>query len=251
LSDVGGSAGPTLRIATIAIALVAVAVVTPWAWFGPTGTGGGSATPTTPAASSFGPAATPTDTPTPTLPADAIECLQPVGWRLVMATESADQLTRSWTVIQPATATGPDDPRLVPLLVAADNVVGLGFCADHQQLGTDPAIVASAWRRSDADGTWQPFDVAASPPDLRDGGSAVMARPAAAATWPNGSYAFRITRGFGVEWFRVDLVWPPVYILSEPIVRSGPAGPSGLPAASDSSASPAASVAAPSGSPVE
>ena len=184
LVEVGGSAVPTLRLAVAAIFLLVVAVAKPWSWFEAPDGGGSTGVPASVAASVTVATARPNPTPfpTPSPPPDAIGCLQPVGWRLVLATESEDQLSRTWTVISPSDAMGPSDPRLVPLIVAADDVDGLGFCGDHQAEGTAQAVIAEAWRRDPANGTWAQMPLTHIDPSESDGGVAAMTRPASAVS---------------------------------------------------------------------
>ena len=188
-------------------------------------------------------------TPEPTLPPGAIECNQPIGWRLALLDLATDRLTKTWIVADPATATGPADAALRPLVVPADEVMRLGFCADHQAPDTAAARIVAAWQLG-ASGSWLPIVLDPGGTAVTDGGTAVTygppevgptaatgapalatgprgsggaGAPAAGRPWPTDDYVFKVTRSATSAWFRIQLIWPPRYIGPSPGPRAAPA----------------------------
>jgi hypothetical protein len=233
LRAVGGSSDLPVRLVALAIVLLAVAIVKPRDWFA-SSSASGSARPVASHSSgvhAVAPTAAPT--PTPTLPPGAIECNQPIGWRLALLTLETDRTTKTWIVADPASATSPADPVLLPLVVPADQIVRLGFCADHQAPNTAAARIVAAWQL-DVSGSWSPILLDPGASTDTDGGTAVTyvppgTRPIPTAgasggsgksgaslgggrPWPTGDYVFKVTRGVTSAWFRVQLIWPPRYV---------------------------------------
>src|SRR5262249_59501441 len=118
-----------------------------WDWFADRPAGGAARQPTSgsPGVNAFVETASPEPTPTESLPPDAIECNQPIGWRLALLDLATDRLTKTWIVADPVSAVGPADAALRPLVVPADEVMRLGFCADHQAPDTGAARSAAGW----------------------------------------------------------------------------------------------------------
>ena len=139
----GGGSGRGLRtmVALIAIGLV-LAVVKPWNWL---------SGPLTPAGLDItaSPAAAPTPAPSPT-PSDwtqisaRITCLSGGSWMAVVDQVDGPTISRSWTELDPAPATGPIDPAIARTSVYAESVPRIGFCAPTVALppgaSTSPAV---------------------------------------------------------------------------------------------------------------
>jgi hypothetical protein len=247
LAPIGASGAPVLRVVAAVVALVALAVLKPWGGAGPEtpGTGPGATTldgglPSGPAALS---AVEPTPRPTPN--PDEILCLGD-GWRLVTLQTYGDRQTRTWVVVEPVSAVGPEDTGIPVTRLVEGNVSGLGFC---DNAAAEPAgsarILAAYWLGAGADGyqvRWLgvlrpyhgrvplglPAAILYDPPDdLR--GVLVIGRPEAGSTalpaagaaksprptiasdggWPPGRYVFLVASGGIPRWFGLDLVWPP------------------------------------------
>ncbi len=139
-----GAAEPRRRASILAAAIVvalALAVVKPWS-LGQAGPGAnGSAIPLR---------ATPTGSPgiasvSPTTPAgdpNAMACLAGEAEQVLTVERSADREVRSWIAVPGLAATGPLDPRLVPLTIFSSHVVGLGVCAARPGTGASPVSEA-------------------------------------------------------------------------------------------------------------
>ncbi len=133
----GGPRRASILAASIVVAL-ALAVLKPWSLVqtGP-GTGAGSAvplraTPTgSPGSASAGPSAPPGDP-------SAMACLADETEQVLTVERSADREVRSWIAVPELAATGPLDPRLVPVTIFSSHVVGVGVCAARTAAGASP-----------------------------------------------------------------------------------------------------------------
>lgn len=138
----GGPRRASFFAAAIVVALV-LAVVKPWSLgqAGPaTGASGGAlpirATPTsTPGDASPAPSAPPGDP-------NAMACLADETEQVLTVERSADREVRSWIAVPDLVASGPLDPRLVPLTIFSSHVVGLGVCA--ASANRDPLVATGA-----------------------------------------------------------------------------------------------------------
>lgn len=135
------AAGPRRAsiLATAIVVALALAVVKPWS-LGQAGPGAGAsgiaiplrATPTgSPGIASATPSAPPGDP-------SAMACLAGEAEQVLTVERSADREVRSWIVVPELAATGPLDPRLVPLTIFSSHVVGVGVCAARTGAGVSP-----------------------------------------------------------------------------------------------------------------
>lgn len=248
--------GPGFAATGVVVAvLLALAIVKPWDWGGPGPRARASAVP----------APTPTVAPRPTADLTpsglaAGVCLGTGAWR-VASLETWQlagrngvrrQEVRVWRALTPLPdATGPDDPAIPVVDVAAMEVDALGWCAPV--VGPDaPAgpIVVTAFRLDRGGGDSLPnalrriapvngetpfaalYQDATGdcPADL--GSCSGRGRPASGTSWPAGWYVFRLDDQGGQRtlWFGVDVI-----LLPRPSI--GPPGP-------DPSLTPAARAAA-------
>ena len=141
-APVAASAGGPRRASILAAAVVvalALAVVKPWSLgqAGPGAGANGSAVPSR---------ATPTSSPgsasaSPSAPSgdpNAMACLADETEQVLTVERSADREVRSWIAVPELAATGPLDPRLVPLTIFSSHVVGIGICAARTAAGVSP-----------------------------------------------------------------------------------------------------------------
>jgi hypothetical protein len=134
----GGPRRASILASSIVVAL-ALAVLKPWSLVqtGPgTGASGSAvplwATPTgSPGSASTSPSAPPGDP-------NAMACLADETEQVLTVERSADREVRSWIAAPELAATGPLDPRLVPLTVFSSHVVGIGVCAARTAAGVSP-----------------------------------------------------------------------------------------------------------------
>jgi hypothetical protein len=132
---------PSIIVAGI-IAFLVIALVKPWS-FGPDrsdgtrpGSSGSIAAASALLAAAATPAvATPPPTPTPVPDPNAMACLTDETEQIVLIERWAGNEVRSWVASADVLATGPLDPRLVPVTVFSSHVIGLGVCAPRAQLG--------------------------------------------------------------------------------------------------------------------
>jgi hypothetical protein len=163
--------------------------------------------------------------------------------QVVIIERWAGHEVRSWVAAVDMTASGPLDPRLVPVSIFSNHVIGLGVCAPRAQVGTqEPAaqlldvqsIVAGGQMAVDI-GRPAPITVqrsgqdlavlygapavtlsrasagpAASEPPPRASSGTGLPAPTDRATWPTGSYAiafrFPSDARYVVRWLRIDLI---------------------------------------------
>jgi len=126
----------TSILATAIVVALALAIVKPWS-LGQAGPGAGTS------GSGIPLRATPTRSPgiasaSPSAPAgdpDAMACLAAEAEQVLTVERSADREVRSWIAVPGLAATGPLDPRLVPLTIFSSHVVGLGVCAARPSAG--------------------------------------------------------------------------------------------------------------------
>ncbi len=243
LTPVGGSSKLPIRLAALAVVLILVALLKPWgAASGPdavTPSVSPLQSPASAQSAAAGGDASPSPiraAPTPSPNPDAIECLEPDGWRIVTLQRSGERESRSWTLVRPVVASGPDDPAIEPVRVGGQDLIEIGFCGVGQRAGLVPVEIQAVWMLA-ANGTWQPHPV--SPiafPGSGGGGFALMtgevaatggsgaggsatpgptegprssgasapatqvagAVPVARSTWPPGRYVFAVTTGGAV-----------------------------------------------------
>ncbi len=234
-------------VVLVALALV-VAVVKPW-------DRGSSAAPAAGPGGTSVPTASPTIASTPgagdwTEIGARVACLSRSNWLAVVDQVDGPTVSRSWTRIDLAPATGPTDPAITRTLVYADAVPRLGFCApttDPGGAGGDVSFRVSAWRLGPGDpspghsviteiapvviasGTAEDRGVLYGPPGRHPSHRDVSGR---ASSWRVGTYVFRVQLGGGgasasVEaWFAVELHGPRPGPTGSP-TPSAPVGPGG------------------------
>jgi hypothetical protein len=93
--------------------------------------------------------------PPPSLPSNshadpdvATICLEPASWRTATIETWRDQTVRVWRAIDPAVASGPDDPAIPIVPAVGSRVAAIGFCAPV--IGPDRPtgpVTVEAWRR--------------------------------------------------------------------------------------------------------
>lgn len=149
-----------------AAVLVALAVIKPWVALSSSSASGDPSEPAAVATNAppgagaaAADAALPTRSAAP-LPADALRCLQPDGWRLVTFEQAPGRTERSWIVVAPATAAGPLDPAIPATTLVSSTMLGLGLCAPASGPGSGPwTLVApritAIWRLGQAAGPSQ------------------------------------------------------------------------------------------------
>lgn len=138
VAPAGGPRRASILAASVVVAL-ALAVLKPWSLVqtGPgTGAGGSAiplrATPTaSPGSASASPSAPPGDP-------NAMACLAGETEQVLTVERSADREVRSWIAVPGLAATGPLDPRLVPLTIFSSHVVAVGVCAARTAAGVPP-----------------------------------------------------------------------------------------------------------------
>ena len=191
LAPVGGSSRLPVRLAALAVVLIVLAVLKPWGTAPaidsapPSPAGPGPAA--SPAggsrfagATAPGVGAAPIETPNP----DAVECLEPDGWRIVTLQRASRRESRSWTVERPTIASGPDDPGIDSVRLSGEDLVEVGFCAAGQGVGRSPAVITGAWHLA-ANGTWQRQGVV--PVTIDGGGGFAMMTTVATPLGPGAS----------------------------------------------------------------
>ena len=56
-----------------------------------------------------------------------------------------DRQARTWVVVEPVAAAGPEDPTIPVTRLVEGNVAALGFCDDAATEAAGPARIRSAW----------------------------------------------------------------------------------------------------------
>lgn len=223
--------GPAGLGAIVAVALL-IAILKPWSSVAqpmdrgtPVATAGPDDALTSRSSSAPGPDAaadSPAAVPAPSVPPGAIDCRGPVGWRLATLERSPLGMTRSWVVMEPASAHLPTDRAIVPIRLPEADILALGFCGDGQAADTPQAAVVRGWQRSST-GAWLPLElppaafpdvggaIAAVYPPPRPSGARVFPVPdarrvgASATVWPDGRYRFEVGFRGTHAWFGLDV----------------------------------------------
>jgi len=137
-----------------------------------------------------------------------------MGWRLYAADSSEGRPLRTWYEVDPAHATGPDDPGIPRLRIYAVHLVELGFCAGADPSGRRPIARIGLWQSGTAAMTpivpVRLFDESASDPNA----GARFAPPrtpssVSSGVWAPGRYVFAVVYRVPTEetwWFSVDVV---------------------------------------------
>ena len=164
--------------------------------------------------------------PSPSSGADAAVasiCLEPGSWRTATVETWRDRTVRVWRAIDPAPATGPDDPAIPIVPAVGSRIAAIGFCAPV--VGPDtpagPATI-DAWRRASAAGNDGSAGPATVPIELRGivpAGSpspfgALFGPPDPAdrtSGWPAGVVVFRYAQpaagsATSVTWFGIEVL---------------------------------------------
>jgi hypothetical protein len=190
--------------AALVVGLVLVAIVKPW------GSPDVPSSPALPAQVADASPATRTPRPSPDDRAELREhCFDPIGWRVFAREEGDRRTTRSWKSVDPVpTARGPRDARIPSVLVAAERIPALGYCAPARH-GTSPPITATlAIWRLEPDGTRVTRLRTRRFLPSRETilGGLYAAGPSSTDTWTSGRYVFAV-RSEGYErWWAVDVV---------------------------------------------
>jgi hypothetical protein len=115
--SIGHGAGRTPeRLIVVGLVLLVVLIVKPW-----------GATPEQ--ATAPGPVASIAPTPSPIAFAD-LPCSGRM-WLIEADTRWADQVVRSWILTDPSEASGPTDPSIKFVVVAAQQVLAIGYCPSY------------------------------------------------------------------------------------------------------------------------
>lgn len=235
----GAERGPA-GLAALAAALLMIAILKPWTNLANAPSAPRQPPPPAPtlpalAARTSLPTADagPTTVPRPDGP-DDLRCLWPGGWRLVTIERGMAREVRTWIVVAPLAASGPLDPRFVPVRVTSTTLLGVGLCAPARGPGAAqwtamaPRIVA-LWRLPDQ-GAGSPAPPSATLPpvplagtttgDPYDGPAnsalggrlAVLYRsPFGPGAWPPGRYVFMVGQPSGAaagDWFTLEVDAP-------------------------------------------
>jgi hypothetical protein len=150
-------------------------------------------------------------------------CLEPGSWRTATVETWRDRTVRVWRAIDPAPATGPDDPAIPIVPAVGSRIAAIGFCAPV--VGPDtpagPATI-DAWRRASAAGNDGSIGGAAVPIELR--GIVPVGSPSPfgalfgppdpvdrTSGWPPGVIVFRYAQpaagsAKSVTWFGIEVL---------------------------------------------
>lgn len=155
-------------------------------------------------------------------------CLEPGSWRTATIETWRDQTVRVWRAIDPAPASGPDDPSIPIVPAVGSRIPAIGFCAPivGPDRPTGAATIDAWWREPAIDrgrpapaavpielnplvppGSPSPFGALFSPSTR----FAPSARGRATNGWPPGVVVFRYTQIAGGEarsstWFGIEIV---------------------------------------------
>lgn len=186
------------RLVMVGLVLLVLLVIKPWG-------------PTPEQATAPGPVASVAPTPEPISFAD-LPCTG-MSWLVEADTRWAGQIVRSWILTDAVEATGPTDPRIRFVVVAAEQVLAVGYCPSylddnrpHDRLTIyrlDPAVSTVATTTVHAP---RDADAAANELFAPLGTPGPSGRQAGTVAWPSGRYVIRIDGSAGYQrWLGLEI----------------------------------------------
>jgi hypothetical protein len=160
VQPIGRDGAKSLRLPIFLVVLgLVVAIAKPWSWgqasrpilspSAPVGAAAGSA----PAAAQP-PGANDRRSPRPDGTDMTVICASPSTWSIATLQRWAGRPApiRTWTVIEPVSATGPTDPLVPTVPIAANEIAAIGYCAPANSPTGPPAGATAELYRIDASG---------------------------------------------------------------------------------------------------
>jgi hypothetical protein len=218
---IGRDGANGLRLPVLLVVLgIIVAVTKPWGWdqathpiLSPSAGAGAAASSAPGAAQPSG--ADERRSPRPDGPDMTVICASPSTWSIATLQRWAGRpgSIRTWTVIEPVVASGPTDPSIPTVPIAANEIAAIGYCAPANSTAGPPPGATGELYRIKASGSQQQRVVRLEP-KVQDA-LGILWTPAAVGRtprtsspgWPAGVYIVHVTdheQGYD-RWLGADI----------------------------------------------